>query len=177
VIIDLFSTPIFIGNIDSSKIKLKSSSTSETFVSELQTTFNVDTKISEESVKYLLDTVVKLLNEKLTQEFEVSLQNIWENKYKNNDFQDVHIHPGAHLSFIIYKKIKSSNTVFFHPSKNLLGCFYDDCWKKTKLFGPQHFEVQCRENQMVVFPSFLEHMVKKTSDAVTIAGNLFLTIK
>jgi len=60
VIIDLFSTPIFIGNIDSSKIKLKSSSTSETFVSELQTTFNVDTKISEESVKYLLDTVVKI---------------------------------------------------------------------------------------------------------------------
>ena len=34
------------------------------------------------------------------------------------------------------------------------------------------FRPSCREGQIIVFPSFLEHMVKKTSNAITISGNI-----
>ena len=31
-----------------------------------------------------------------------------------------------------------------------------------------------RQNQIILFPSYLGHYVKKTSDAITIAGTLYM---
>ena len=63
-----------------------------------------------------------------------------------------------------------------NSNKNLLAAFYNS-EKKQKLFGGNHyFEPECRENQIVIFPSHLEHYVKKHDNSVTISGNLEINL-
>ena len=56
-------------------------------------------------------------------------------------------------------------------------CFYEEEPRKLKLLGNQSIKLACRQDQIVIFPSHIEHMVRKTSDAITIAGNLKLTFR
>jgi len=175
--IDLFSVPIWIGNIDSSKIKLLKQELKPTFGSEVNTTYNdsFGSKIEESSVKYLLENLISILDETISSRYQIKLINIWENSYGQGDFQEKHIHAGSDLSFVIYKKVEESNTVFVNPSYKLIDAFYHDCKIKQNLFGSFSFSPKCRENQVVIFPSFIEHYVKKINNATTIAGNLKLT--
>lgn len=175
--IDLFSTPIWIGNIDSSLIKLDEKKLEPTFGSNILTSFDQKNKITEESLEYLYEIIIGLIDETITNPYQLHLLNIWENHYINSDFQEKHIHTESDLSFIIYKKIDESKTVFSHPANNLIASFYSSCLRKKFIFGPLDYTPQCRENQIIIFPSFLEHYVKKTSNAITIAGNLKLTFK
>ena len=39
------------------------------------------------------------------------------------------------------------------------------------------FIPRCKKDQIIVFPSFLEHMVLKSTDQITISGNLIFTKK
>jgi hypothetical protein len=174
--LDLFSTSLWIGNIDTSKVKLIKQETKPTFGSEVHTTFNntLGSSIDEKSLNYLFQTIINLLDETIKNPYTLYLFNIWENEYREGDFQEKHFHSGSDLSFVIYKKIKKSNTVFINPADKIIDSFYTSCEKKRKLFGPLQFSPECRENQIVIFPSYLEHYVKKTSNALTIAGNLKL---
>ena len=52
--------------------------------------------------------------------------------------------------------------------------FYHESNLKSKYFGPQYFTPDCRTNQFIIFPSHIEHFVKKTKNAITIAGNMIL---
>lgn len=174
--LDLFSTPIWIGNIDSSKVNLIEQEAKPTFGSEVHTTFNNNfgSSIHEESIKYLYEVIISILDETIKNTYTLQLQNIWENKYRKGDFQEKHTHPNSDLSFVVYKKIKESNTVFVNPADKIIEAFYFSCKRKQNLFGPVLFSPKCRENQIIIFPSHLEHYVKKTSNALTIAGNLKL---
>lgn len=176
--IDLFSVTIFIGNIDASKIKLINKKTKPTFGSDVLTSFEEGkgSTPTKESLDYLYPTIVGLLDQKIKTPYKIQLINIWENHYINSDFQEKHIHPRSDLSFIIYKKIDESKTVFVNPSDKLLEAFYPS-YIKQNLFGPCQYTPECRENQIIIFPSFLEHYVKKTNNAITIAGNLSLTFQ
>ena len=175
--IDLFSTPIWIGNIDSSKIKLVKQELKPTFGSEINTTYNhsLGSKIEENSLKYLYENLISILDETIRSPYQIRLINIWENSYEQGDFQEKHIHPGSDLSFVIYKKVDQGNTVFVNPADKLLDVFYHNCEVKQALFGSCSFAPKCRENQVVIFPSYLEHYVKKMSNSITIAGNLNIT--
>ena len=173
--IDLFSIPIWIGNIEASKIEIKNKESSPTFLSDIKTNFDSKNIIDKEAVQYLYQTIVKLLDEKITSPYTVELQHIWENHYEEADFQEAHTHPNSDFSFIIYKKINESRTVFLSPFRHLLGSYYFSCSKKQDIMGGEFYMPECRENQIIIFPSFLEHCVKKTSNATTIAGNFRLT--
>jgi len=174
MLLNLFSVPIFIGNIDSSKIKLSYKEIKSSFLSDIQTSCHNQNNIEDESLTYLLTTIGDLLKEKVTCDFSLKLTHIWENHYINNDYQEAHIHASSDISFIIYKKVEQSNTIFFHPNKNLVRSFYGGDWFKGNFFGLEQYKIECRENQIVVFPSFVEHMVLKTSKATTIAGNIII---
>jgi hypothetical protein len=172
----IFSTSIWIGNIDASKITLNQAEPQPTFESKIKTTFHDGYDINEDSLQYLYKILVNLLNETVQRSYQIELKNIWENHYEDFDFQEKHIHTNSDLSFVIYKKIKNSNTVFVNPTDKLINAFYD-CDKKQNLFGPIWYQPECTENQIVVFPSYLEHFVKKTKNSITIAGNLTFNFK
>jgi hypothetical protein len=170
MIINLFEIPIFIGNIDSKKIKLKNQSFKSIWVSETHSSFNnknPQETIENESVLYLLNIIIKLLEEKINYPFEIYLKNIWENQYNKDDYQEPHIHAKSDFSFIIYKEGEEGKTLFFNPSRNFIEPFDNIEFMFKKTFMPK-----CKKDQIVIFPSFLEHMVLKCSDVKTISGNL-----
>ena len=83
----------------------------------------------------------------------------------NNDFQEPHVHSTSQFSFIIYEEVDIPHTIFFNPAKYLIEA--TNC-----TFVPREFKPQVRKGQIIVFPSYLEHMVNKNSDQVTISGNI-----
>ena len=168
--INLFSIPIFINNIDSSKITLKYSKLQKTWDSETESSHNTQNYLSEESKNYLLNIIARTIEDFIKIKFKITLSSIWENHYLENDFQENHIHPDSDFSFVIYKKIKESKTVFFSPSQNYIPLFYSNSFLKN--FFHTKFEPTLRQDQILIFPSFLEHMVKKISDSITISGNI-----
>lgn len=175
--INLFETSIYIDNVDCSKIKLQNENFKKTWDSETESSHDFKNSLSEESSIYLLKKMGNLLYGQILKRFELKILSVWQNNYINNDFQEKHMHTSSHFSFIIYKKIKESKTVFFHPVQDLLSSMYPpELFKKTSFFK-LNFETKCRENQMVLFPSYLAHMVKKDSNSTTISGNVLIEIK
>ena len=168
--IDLFSIPIHITNIDVSKIKLNNENFRREWVANTESSYGFNNKLSDESYEYLMKSICNLLHAHLDGRTEIELQNIWENKYVDNDFQENHIHTRSHFSFIIYVSGEKSETVFFAPHKYLIEAFYDN------MFYPNSYETELRPGQIIIFPSFLEHMVKKNSNTITYAGNLKMIV-
>jgi len=167
--IDLFSIPIYITNIDLKKIKLSVKEINNTWLSETPSSLNSQHMLEAGSLEYILREISSLL--KITVNYKIILDQIWENHYKEGDFQESHAHPGSHFSFIIYKKINESKTVFLNPAVDLIESYYiNSPYKPIQ----DIFEPKCTQGQMIVFPSFLTHMVKKTDDCETIAGNVSL---
>ena len=169
--IDLFPTPIFISNIDLNKIILKNGNFEKTWLSETNSSHNKENILEEESSKYLLGKIGALITNEVKQNLKIKLDEIWENRYQDKDFQERHNHPGSHFSFIIYKKITEPKTVFINPNEDLILSYFSDLY--LPLFQ-QNFKAECREGQIIVFPSFLHHMVSKTNESITIAGNISL---
>jgi hypothetical protein len=169
--LNIFSIPLFIDNIDCSKINISFDKLNKKWESETLTSFGVENKISENSVLYLLSIIVENLKDFfIDTSFKVELTEIWENSYKENDFQENHIHTNSDFSFVVYKEVKESKTLFFSPNHFLIDSFYKKSFLE-KYFKTTFFP-KCTKNQIIIFPSFLEHMVKKNNDSITIAGNL-----
>ena len=164
--INLFSIPIHVTNVDTSKILLKSEEFKKNWVSNTTSSFGCKNTLNADSHNYLMHSICGLLHPHLNGKTEIELLNFWQNKYIDNDFQENHIHTKSHFSFIIYVSGKESKTVFFAPHKYILECFYED------MFYDSSYETTLRPGQIIIFPSFLEHMVKKNSGTITYAGNL-----
>ena len=170
--LNLFSIPIYISNIDLDKIKLKNIKVKRQWLSGTESSHDCRNEITEDTRAHILQTIIKLLNYDIHKPYELVLSSIWQNNYKNNDYQERHAHPGSHFSFIIYKKVKQSNTVFFNPFLQLMESYYRKTHVVKTVLIDSTFKVECREGQIVVFPSFLEHMVLKHNNSVTISGNI-----
>lgn len=172
--LDLFSIPVFIGDIDSQKINLNNKRFKKTWLSQMPSTYEQSNKEKQtlENGEYLLKTIGNLLKEKIKHPFQLSLTNIWENSYVQDDYQEPHIHEDCDFSFIVYKKGEEGRTVFFNPIKNYLMFYKNIAHMFDGMFIPK-----CKKDQIIVFPSFLEHMVLKSTDHTTISGNLIFTKK
>lgn len=169
--IDLFPVPIFINNIDSSKIVVESKIIKKNWNSETNSSHGNKNYINEESMLYLFNTINESLMDFIKNDYKIELISIWENFYNLNDFQEKHLHVNSDFSFIIYKKVNESKTVFFSPNNYLIDSFYEN--KFLQNYFKTEFHPKLKENQIIIFPSFLEHMVKKNqNESVTIAGNI-----
>ena len=105
--IELFHTPIYKVKVDLSKIQIESGPYIKSFKSRTPSTISTENKLSSYSRKYLLEIFKQYLPFK-----NMSILNIWKNKYLSGDYQETHIHAQSNFSFIIYEKIKECKTVF-----------------------------------------------------------------
>jgi hypothetical protein len=170
--LNLFSIPIYIDDIDCSKINIVSKNFEKTWMSETKSSHNFKNDLDNESLKYLYEKIWDLLKGDFNNNFKIILTNIWENHYIKEDYQEPHCHPQSHFSFIIYKKTNQSKTVFQSPNETtILGYYPKTIFKITNMFSTR-FKPSLKSNQIILFPSFLQHFVLKQSDATTIAGNL-----
>lgn len=173
MIVNLFEVFVIIGNIDVDKVALNNPNIKKTWVSETPTSYDdveathIKDRLDDFSRMYLLKVLCGLLEEKIQYPFEIELIQIWENHYIDNDYQEPHIHVESDFSFVIYKDVKESKTVFINPNKNLISTFGNI----RQMFAP-NFIPQCRTGQIILFPSFLEHMVLRASNQKTISGNI-----
>mgnify|MGYP003681137448 CR=1 FL=1 len=172
MILELFSAPFFIGNVDLKKIKLDAK-IGKAWLSKTPSSMYEENILDPESGEYLIWIIAELLREKY-QHFTVSLIGIWRNKYLNNDFQEPHIHLGSQFSFILYEEVDTPHTVFYNPAKYLVHATLGHSRDSGVL---HHFQPDVKKGQIIVFPSYIEHMVAKNSDQVTISGNLEFKLK
>ena len=174
--INIFSTPIFVTPIDTDKIKISKEDIKETWLSKTPSNYTstVNKELEKETGQYLLSVIHDAMMEYLEgRKFCMSLKDIWINVYKENDYQETHTHPGAHFSFTIYKKIDKPHTIFFHPIKNTIQSYYYQMFPELDHF----YAPKCKQGDMIIFPSYLEHMVTRSSNCETISGNILINFE
>ena len=167
---NLFPNFVATKNIDLSKLKVIGENFKSTFESNIQTTLEGKTLLTTQSMNYLNIELTDLLSHLLKpicKTFVFKMMGIWINKYSNNDYQGTHIHPSS-FSFIIYYDTDKSYTVFNSPVKNLLDAINLD---KNKIFSKE-YEPNLKKEDIILFPSYLEHWVRPNSNGITLAGNI-----
>tara|TARA_R100001015_G_C4517351_1_gene87313 strand:+ start:76 stop:615 length:540 start_codon:yes stop_codon:yes gene_type:complete len=101
-------------------------------------------------------------------EYHIEIKQIWEHEYQEGDFQEDHVHFDMHFSYIIYYK-GGSKTVFKNPIGYTLQAMYADF---DDYLGQYEYTPNLEEGNMIVFPSFVPHYVKKQSNAKTVVGDV-----
>ncbi len=105
---------------------------------------------------------------------QYSISNVWYNVYEKNYFQEPHDHGNSLFSGCYYLKFNKDihhQTTFYNPNYNL-------DYKKIK--DNPHFcnQINCEEDDIIIFPSKLKHgtsgMIEKKSDElrITISFNI-----
>ena len=164
---EAFGVPICKDKVNLDKIKIHSEKTSTTFMAELETNRFNEVNIPHETKNYLTNIFYKNLDSIGLKKYKIEFGNMWENFYKPGDFQEKHIHPDSHFSYIIYSNVDKSNTVFIRPGAYLAECTHWSDWFSNELYIP------CEKGDIIIFPSYLEHMVPKVKySGSTIAGNI-----
>lgn len=164
---EIFGVPICKDKVNLDLINISSKKTSPTFMSNLETTILEKVDLPEDTKNYLLNIFYKNIDSVGLKKYRLEIANIWENFYKPGDFQEKHIHPDAQFSFIIYNNMNKSHTVLIRPGAYIAECVLWNEWFSNE------FKVNCVKGDIIIFPSFLEHMVTKVNEhASTIAGNI-----
>ena len=164
----LFETPVWIHNINPKGLNLISKNFSKHWLSETPSSFSQnadDNVMDEDGTKYLKEQILFCLQEFGIKDIEIS--QIWRNLY-NGDYQEKHCHVNSNFSFTIYEKLESPQTVFQHPAHDLIYATNLD-----KYILP-YILPEVKEGQMVLWPSYLQHMVKKSYNSITISGNVLV---
>jgi len=170
--LDLFSIPILIDSIDTSKLTIIEEEGSHTiFGSQIESSHGLTNKIDKSCLDYFYSIIIKNLDQIISKPYIVEVDYIWKNYYKPGDFQEKHIHNNCDFSFIIYDSV-DSETVFVHPAHYLINEKYGN----KKIFETE-YSMPDKLGKIIIFPSFLEHYVKRQkTSGITIAGNLQLKL-
>lgn len=167
--VDLFSLPVFIDTVDLSKIDIGNPDPEKIWLSETPSTMGKDHNIKPETYEYLIEVFVRNLGEELIGP-NPRFGEIWRNIYEENDWQDIHIHPKASWSFIIYESVSESKTVFMNP---LYRDIQNQLGTNVKTF-PLDFRPVLNTGDMIIFPSFIQHFVRPGNIGSTISGNVYM---
>lgn len=166
---NLFAIPIFEDKVDLDKIVISDENLKETWDCQLKTTYFEQHEVPQDTWDYLGHIITKNINDIDCRYHHPRIENLWVNVYEKTDFQEPHIHSHCQWSFIIYQTV-SSKTVFFNPSfkdiQNQIGNDVPDF--------PLDYKPQLEPGSIIIFPSFLLHMVIQGNEGTTIAGNVRL---
>jgi len=165
----MFHVPIFIDTIDLEKIQISDAPFERLWLSETNSTLGQNHDISDSTYEYLIEVMSKNLGTELIGG-NPRFGEIWRNKYEENDWQDIHIHPRSSWSFIIYETVESSKTVFMSP---ILKDVQNQFGSNVEEF-PLDFRPQCNKGDIIIFPSFIEHFVRPGNRGTTISGNIYM---
>ena len=167
---DLFSVPVFIDEVDLSKIVIVDEDMQPTFRSGVHTSLRCDKKIPQETISYLSRVIAKNIDTLNIDYSRLEIVELWRNRYKETDWQEPHIHAFSQWSFIIYEEVDRSRTVFQNPYRNAVHAqmpMYKD-------YFVEEWFPEFKSGNIVIFPSFIEHYVVPGGVGSTISGNVFI---
>ena len=168
---ELFGIPIFEDEVDLEKIVLPDAELENTWDSGTPTTFGTQKvdDVPQETWKYLSEEVERNLYYGECMGANPRFGHIWKNVYGKHDYQDVHIHPNCQWSFVIYVDTYSK-TSFLNPSmkdiQNQIG--------NQVVQFPLDYKPNLGPGSIIIFPSFLMHMVNNGVGGTTISGNIYM---
>ena len=131
----------------------------------------------------LIENDMKMKN-KLS--FNIGIEQLWHNIYKNNSFQEIHSHsgPNATFSFVYIAKLESntnsSELFFINPrqdifSMNRFSKYFKDSKNYMDMYIPE-----LKQGDIIIFPSHISHGVslhkEDSHNRITISGNLKMNI-
>lgn len=163
---NIFETPMWVVDCNPAKIELTSKNFKNHWLSGTPSSFSEDpedNKMTERGRSYLKQKILNCLEDLSI--FDCEIKQIWRNIY-NNDFQERHVHVNSHFSFTIYEELKEPQTIFYHPAHDLIYA----TGVESKICP--YYSPEVKKHQMVLFPSYLEHLVKKSVGSMTISGNV-----
>ena len=109
----------------------------------------------------------------------MSIKSIWININKKNNFNRLHNHPECDLSGVLWINIPkgSGNLEFESPHSFTAYSVVNSYSEKFKLdsYNYPGYKMYPKEGSMLVFPSYLEHMVKPNEsdeDRISVSFNL-----
>ena len=168
---ELFGIPIFEDEVDLEKIVLPDAELENTWDSGTPTTFGTQKvdDVPQETWKYLSEVVERNLYYGECMGANPRFGHIWKNVYGKHDYQDVHKHPNCQWSFVIYVDTYSK-TSFLNPSmkdiQNQIG--------NQVVQFPLDYKPNLGPGSIIIFPSFLMHMVNNGVGGTTISGNIYM---
>lgn len=168
---DLFAIPIFEDTVDLDKIKFEPEEYKPSWDSEITTSFGSNHDTPDETWEHLGEVISRNINQINCSYRNARIERIWRNVYEDHNYQDAHIHPHCQWSFIIYETVPVSRTVLFNPA-------FKEIQNQISHAGIPGFEIdykpQLGPGSIIIFPSFLMHMVLHGNTGSTIAGNVKL---
>jgi hypothetical protein len=162
----LFGSPVWVTKIEPQKLFLNSKNFKKHWSSQTLSSFSdnpEDNVFNENGESYLLNKISNCLIDVNVK--KIKLIQIWRNIYQNT-FQDRHMHVKSHFSFSIYEKIQKPQTVFYHPAYDMIYALGLENYIQPTI------QPNVVQGDMVVFPSYLQHMVKNSDQTMTISGNI-----
>jgi uncharacterized protein (TIGR02466 family) len=139
-------------------------------------TYNIHT---DENFKNLSNIVTDYTNnfaKILQSDYKYQISSSWFNVYNKKDFQEFHNHPGAVFSavYILKNPLNGGEFVIMNPSEPCDMYPIKNLIKKTSL-NESYFEYNLKAKTLIIFRSFLKHMVKicnSDEKRITTAFNL-----
>jgi hypothetical protein len=127
------------------------------FKTEFQKISNTDwhlgTSIQRDYQTKLVDIFIEIenfINNLYETVGRIKVVNYWFQQYKLNDFHGWHVHPGNLFSAIYYLDVNSET-----PKTTF------------RLFDKSEMEIEMNEGEILIFPSFLEHISKPNKSEKT----------
>jgi hypothetical protein len=176
--IDLFSIPIYITKVPNHDYikniilnNLETNDVPETWNCSVNSSF----KVYHDWLHKLSDCYTEIYKDffsKFNCTADITVDSIWYNEYTVNDFQEHHHHLPADFSCIHYIKLDKDHhgTTFVNPNRLI-----NSSNKLLKKTSPELYTPHVLEGDIIIFPSYLEHFVKKqdiVSRRVTLSWNL-----
>lgn len=168
----LFGIPVFEDQVDVTKFDcIPLTPLEPTWDSGVSSTFSSQKQeeIPQEVWGYLSGVIERNLHPAQLMGKNARFGHIWRNVYEKHDYQDAHIHPKSQWSYVIYVDV-TSRTAFFNPSihniQNHFGC--------TLPQFPLDYKPTLEPGSIIIFPSFLMHMVNSGNEGTTISGNIYM---
>ncbi len=112
----------------------------------------------------------------ISYKYPLALQSVWININSHKDYNLEHIHPHNVVSGTYYLTSENSDIVFINPSRDVMQ--YDwgnDVIEKYNEHNSCVWNIKPAQNQLILFPSWLNHSVERNlnkKDRMCIAFNL-----
>jgi len=187
IVVPLWSTPLYIGSIPiaSSFVDSLESSKWDDITNGYLT---VNTKILDsqgwEEFKTEVENHLRIYAKdilRIKNDVEFAITNSWGIKHNKNHWADKHCHSNSLLSGIIYLKCNSdSGNINFYKNQGITtvfpNCFEFD-YDEYNMFNSTSHTLTPEENQILIFPSHLDHSVnlsESDNTRLAISFNTFI---
>ena len=168
-IVPLFSTPLYISHIDLLDNEINFIKNTNYLRVELNNGYMSKNKniLKNKSLKNLNKQIIEHLNFYKKEIFDISnninvfVKHSWSMKHIKGDRSEKHFHENSLISGIIYVKTpEKSGNIIFHKKNSIINDISPLIklnFNKFNLFNSGAWNLDVKENMIVLFPSYLDH--------------------